>query len=218
MRMIFLALVVATGLALAGCAGIRNSDSSDHSGTGVPEDIRHMHLSIIRGLSDQGKPQAALAFLDDYELRFPNDPEARNLRGEALLRIGRRDEAESVFQALYDTGVRPAADFGLGQAHAAKGEWRVAAKHFEHAVAMAPTNARYLNNYGYALLKLGRLEEAYNALARATELDPKDDRARNNYVLAAARSGREIQAKRVLAKLKSKERASVAAFVRSWRP
>lgn len=217
MRMTPAVLVVAIGLALTGCAGTRTSDSSDPK-TAVPDDIRRMHLSVIRGLSDQGKPQAALAFLDDYELRFPKDPEARNLRGEALLRIGRRDEAQAVFQALYDAGIRPAADFGLGQASAAKGEWTVAVMHFEHAVGMAPTNVRYLNNYGYALLKTGRLEEAYQALARATELDPKDDRARNNYVLAATRSGREAQANRVLARLNSEARASVAAFVRRWRP
>ena len=215
MRSSPLALAFVSALALTACA--QTPDLAE-AAVNVPDEIRRMHLSVVRGLSDQGKPQAALAFLDDYDLRFPADPEAKAVRGEALLRTGRRAEAERLFQGLYDTGHRPAADFGLGQARAASGDWVAAARHFEDAVRLAPTNVRYLNNCGYALLKVGRFEEAYQTLARATQLDPKDERARNNFVLAAMRSGRTLQAERVLAALESSERESVAAFVARWVP
>ena len=212
-----LAIVVGATLFLGACAGGMEIGSPSASQNTSPE-MRAMYLSVIRNLAAQGKPEAALAFLDDYDGKYPDDPEAREIRGDALLRVARRDEAAKVFRALDEDGYHAAAKFGLGQVSALASDWAAAAGLFEAAVRLAPTNVRYLNNSGYALLKTGKSAEAYRVLARTVELAPKDETARNNYILAAMRSGHEADAKRALAALGERDREKVVAFVAGWSP
>lgn len=54
---------------------------------------------------------------------------------------------------------------------------------FRRAIELAPDAAHVHNNYGYALYRLGRLEEAEGALRRAQTLDPGHERTRQNLAL-----------------------------------
>lgn len=217
MRRLAIAIFVTGSTLLAGCA---MGQKVDLKGTvsGEADELRRMQLAMIRALSDQGKDEAALAFLDDYQMRFPNDPEALALRGEALLRVGKVEEAEAVFQRMFKNNVRPAADYGLGQVCAAHNDWVGAAAHFSDAVRLAPTNARYLNNYGYTLLELGKMSQAYDILGRAYELKPGNNRTRNNYILAAERSGHDSEVTKALQTANATDRADIMNFIRSWTP
>jgi Flp pilus assembly protein TadD len=217
MRTFVIAMLVSTPLLLGGCSMFRGGDVRDPGPNGSDE-MRSMHLSMIRALSDSGKVQAALAFLDDYEIRFPEDREARALRAEALLRVGRREESQVMFRKLLEEDYRPAADFGLGQVHAAYRDWHAASKYFGEAARRAPTNVRYLNNYGYALMKIDDAKAAYNVLARAYQLKPNDERTRNNFILAATHSGHQADANKALGTIDTNDRESVTAFVQGWSP
>ena len=212
------ALIMACALAtLTACAASDNAKLDAAAAQGS-EEVRKIHLSVIRGMLDQGKSQAALAFLDDYKIRFPNDLDASALRGEALLLTGNRDAAEAIFQELLKKDFRPLADFGLGQAYAAKGAWAQATPYYANAVRLDPTNVKYLNNLGYALLKIGDAESAYRYLARATQLDPRDNYVRNNYILAASRSGRVAEVDHALGQFDSEHRKRVTNFIYGWTP
>jgi superkiller protein 3 len=50
------------------------------------------------------------------------------------------------------------------------------------------------NNWGYALAKLGRHEEAIEKYERATQLDPKNAIAFNNWRYALVNLGRQEEA------------------------
>lgn len=218
MRRLAIAMMLVVGSTLlSGCAEFHKADTQD-TVSGEADELRQMHLAMIRGLIDQGKDEAALAFLDDYEMRFPNDREARAMRGEALLRVGKLKEAEALFQTMLKSNDRPEADFGLGQVSAGSGDWNTAATHFYDAARLAPTNARYLNNYGYALLEVGRAKDAYDVLSRAYELTPGDNRTRNNYVLAAERSGHDVAVTKALQTASAADRADIMNFVQGWTP
>lgn len=177
---------------------------------------RDMYLSAVRALLQQNKAQAAIAFLEDYERRFPDDMNAWSLRGEALVRSGDAAGAEAVYTRLFRRGVRPEADFGLGQVHAIRGQWWRALTRFKDAADMAPANPRYLNNYGYALLKNGKVDLGYKMLARAFELDPKNPQLRNNYILAAHVAGRREETMRALGGLPHGELEGVMRMLSEW--
>lgn len=218
MRRLAIATFMAGCTLLAGCTAVHKVVDTQETPSDEADDLRRMHLAMIRGLIDQGKAEAALAFLDDYEMRFPHDLEARAMRGEALLRVGKFAEANALFQDLLKSNYRPQADFGLGEVSASSGDWATATGHFYDAARLAPTNARYLNNYGYALLEVGRAADAYDVLGRAYELTPGDNITRNNYILAAERSGHDVAATKALQTASAADRDDVMNFVRSWTP
>jgi Flp pilus assembly protein TadD len=179
---------------------------------------RRVYLAMVRRLHERGQARAALAFLDEYELRYPRDAEAWTLRGGALLDIGDLAAAEAAFLWLHGEGYRPVADFGRGRVEAARGRWPEAIRHFTAAAELAPSNPRYLNNLGYAQLAVGWFDAAYGALARAVQLDPANVVTRNNFILAAHGSGRAAEVERMIRTLDDGERRKVAAMLDRWNP
>lgn len=175
-------------------------------------------LALIRGMNDKGQSQAALAFLDDYLRRNPNDIEGLTLRGDALLRTGQIDAAEAVYVDLDKRRVQPAAAFGLGQVRAKVNDWAGASAQFARAAQAAPTDTRILNNYGFALLKLQQYPKAYDVLARATQLSPDNQQIKTNFVIAALNSGHDREAQATLAAMPAAERDNTLSFARSWKP
>ncbi len=97
------------------------------------------------------------------------------LRGNALLALGRRDEARDAFlAALADTASREvlqAAHFGLGQVARLAGARAVRALEDGKAERLGPMPAAELDA-GLALRALGRTDEARETLARVAEAWP----------------------------------------------
>jgi Flp pilus assembly protein TadD len=212
-RIAFVAAVVTT---LGACAADGTTGADAFGGADAAAEDRQVYLGMVSRIADRGQAQAALAFLDEYELRHPRDADAWSLRGGALLQTGDLAGAEAAFLWLHGKGHRPVADYGLGRVAAARGDWAEAAKNFSKAVELAPSNARYLNNLGYAQLQLGQFDAAYAALARAVQLDPANIVTRNNFILAADRSGRREEVARAMRKLDEGEQKRVSAMIETW--
>jgi tetratricopeptide (TPR) repeat protein len=91
---------------------------------------------ILKLLRTEHNPKAALALLDEHAKRFPETvlaPEARMFRAEALLGIGRKDEALSVLDGL-PLGSMPSRNERLvlrGELRSAAGRWQEARQDFE---------------------------------------------------------------------------------------
>ncbi|MDD3443889.1 MAG: tetratricopeptide repeat protein [Zavarzinia sp.] len=205
---------------LGGCArppAPARSVSGTAAPTPTPEEDQ-LYLALIRGMAEQGQSQAALAFLDDYLKRHPSDVEALTLKGEALLRTGQTDAADQIYIQLDKRRIQPAAAFGLGQVRAQVGDWKGAVPQYARAAQAAPTDARVLNNYGFALLKTEDYAKAYGVLARAAQLSPDSRQIRTNFAIAAANSGRDGELNQILAPLPEAERGAVLTLVRSWKP
>jgi len=180
-----------------------------------PDADRDVFLTLVASISDGGKPRAALAYLDDYLGRYPDDARARLLKAEALTRTGNLTGAAMLYHAL---PLVPEARAGLARVAALQGQWRAAVTQFAAAYADMPSDPRLLNDYGYALLMTGQPGQAHTLLARAHELQPEDQRIRANYLLAAARAGRDADVDKTLAALKPGERRRLEAFLRNGPP
>ena len=100
-------------------------------------------------------------------------PEARVDLGNALLKRGEIDAAEREYRiALNLDSTFAAAEDGLGEVFIERRRFGVALQHAERAAMLEPENAGFLVNYADALIRLERLTEAEEYLAKAIRLDP----------------------------------------------
>jgi Flp pilus assembly protein TadD len=164
--------------------------------TSMPEaepPTRGLYLQLIRQARADGRPRAAIAYLDDFDRQFPGDLDARLLRINSLLDLGQNDKADAVLSALGKTAAngRNAAAINAAHGHvlAAHGAWGEAASRYEAAVAADPTDPMLRNALGYALIRTGAYDRAIEALRGATDLAPGDTIVRNNLVLALTLGG-----------------------------
>ncbi|HEX7742678.1 MAG TPA: tetratricopeptide repeat protein, partial [Sphingobium sp.] len=86
----------------------------------APASTRSLYLQLIHQARADGRPRAALAYLDDFDRRYPGDPDARALRVNSLLDLGDVDGAESAAANLHDDAMR-------GHILAARNRWSEAA-------------------------------------------------------------------------------------------
>jgi Flp pilus assembly protein TadD len=160
-----------------------------------PDQGNTLYLGIIDGLIKQGRQNAALAFLDGYRQRGETLPaQYWLLRGNALLALGRDEDAGDAFEKLQNTPLAAYGWNGLGRIAAAERNWTVAALEFREAVNGEPANAQFLNNLAFADLNLGQSRSATARLEQAHELDPESERIRTNLIIALRMSGDEKRA------------------------
>lgn len=109
--------------------------------------------------------------------------------GRMELAAGRVDAAIMRFtRALQLDSALVEAHNGLGIAYGQNGRFLDAAAAFQAALGHAPGAPHLLNNLGYALMRAGRLDDAWASLDRAYRLDRTNPQTRENLVqLAAAR-------------------------------
>lgn len=143
--------------------------------TSVQEDqrTRDLYLSAIEQLIQYDKFHAALAHIDEFELRFGPNPRTHALRGDAWLALGEFDRAEKEYGAIERGTLAGAGHHGLGSVAAKRGNWALAATQFEDAVETQPTNTKFLTDLSHAYAELGRDHDAEFALKQAQELSPE---------------------------------------------
>lgn len=201
-------------LGLAACAHVAGGTTGE--AISQEEKDQEIFLSLVSSINDSGKSQAALAFLDDYLSRYPDDERALLLKADALVKNRELEAAAEIYQGLLANGVSPRAEVGLGRVKAAQARWREAASHLRIAYRHSPSDPELLNDLGYALLQVSDTEQGYRMLARAYELRPTDEVIRNNFILSAARTGRTKQVDAVLRSVDNVERVKLGLFLRQW--
>lgn len=155
-------------------------------------DTRGLYLQLIRQARTDGRPRAALAYLDDFERRYPGDAEARLLRVNSLIDLQQIDAAEAV--ALPDETADGGVSAVRGHLLAARGRWAEAAAFYEQASRANPADPLLRNALGYALLRAGQVGAAIEALRGASDLAPAMTVIRNNLLLALMVAGRGPEA------------------------
>jgi Flp pilus assembly protein TadD len=150
---------------------------------------------MIRQARADGRPRAAIAYLDDFDRQFPGDLNARLLRINSLLDLGQNDKAGLVLAGLGKiaaTGQDAAAiEAARGHVSAARGAWSDAVPRYEAAVTADPTDPMLRNALGYALLRVGSYDRAIEALRAAADLAPGDTIIHNNLLLALTLGGQQ---------------------------
>ncbi|HYG65812.1 MAG TPA: tetratricopeptide repeat protein [Thermoanaerobaculia bacterium] len=120
--------------------------------------------------------EASIPLLQRLQQLHPDDLGSGFLLGTAYERTGRHQEAITLFRRLLE--IQPdfhAALNYLGYIWAERGEnLEEALSLARRAVALAPDNGAYVDSLGWAYYRLGRFEQAREALERAARLEPGD--------------------------------------------
>lgn len=184
----------------------------------TPENSRDLYLGIVDKLRQGGKSRAALAYLDDYDNRHPGDARAQVLRADAFLDIQDYDRAEGVYRELVNGDQAAAAYDGLGRVAAGRGDWAKARAQFHEAVRREPINVKYLNDLGFAEMRIASYDEALFTLRQATELAPDNAQVRNNLILCLDIAGQADASKAMIGRIAdAKERRAVEQMVKTAR-
>lgn len=195
---------LATGLAaltLTPASGSAKTEPAAQEGS-----TRTLYLSLIRQARLDGKPRAALAYLDDFDRRHPGDRDAHVLRVNCFLDLGQLDAAEAAL-ARVSAGDRSGEGLAVrGHVLAARARWTEAAQVYAQAQAASPADPFIGNALGYAQLRAGRSAEAIETLKRALDLAPDAAQGhalvRNNLALALAATGRQAEAAALLSRVR----------------
>ncbi len=213
-------------LVLSGCASPPDKfavPSSPPDQALTPASESNLYLGVVNGLIQQGRYEAAIAFLAQYQKSQPPSPRYYKLVGDALSGAGRYDEAVASYRQALKSDYAAQAYNGIGRTLSLRGLWAEAAENFRKAAVLDPSNATYLNNFGYAQLKQDfrgpALQPVVRELERAHELDPGSALIRNNLALALALSGAKDKYRAFLDTIADPgQRKDVAAFSADWTP
>ena len=126
------------------------------------------HLDAGREFLLNGAYSEAVSALSTAVSLDPKLTEAHNLLGVAFDKKGFSDRAKESFERAVKLEEDAETLNNLGFALYQNGNYRAAVDRLKRAAKLAPTDERILNNLGLAYCRLGKIDEAYKAFARAT--------------------------------------------------
>ena len=157
----------------------------------------------VRSLLGSAKPAQALAVIDAALVDRPSDPLLYNLRGLAMLGLGRRGEAEDCFRKVIQLAPNSSAGYtNLAVLLTEKGQQGEAAKLFEEALRRDSRDFTALLGLGAALSSSGDYSHAVPYFRRAWEAKPRDFQSGYEYAFALGKLNRPLEAEKVLTGLR----------------
>lgn len=126
------------------------------------------HLESGRQLLLDGHYNEAISELSLAVSLDPKLGEAHNLLGVAYDKKGFGDRAKDSFERAVKIDEDADTLNNLGFSFYQNGNYRAAVDRLKRAAKLAPADERILNNLGLAYCRLGKIDEAYKAFARAT--------------------------------------------------
>jgi Tfp pilus assembly protein PilF len=126
------------------------------------------HLEAGRELLINGAYNEAISQLSTAVSLDPKLTEAHNLLGVAYDKKGFGERAKDSFERAVKLEEDAETLNNLGFALYQRGNYRAAVDRLKRAAKLAPADERILNNLGLAYCRLGKIDEAYKAFARAT--------------------------------------------------
>jgi Tfp pilus assembly protein PilF len=126
------------------------------------------HLEAGREYLMQERYSEAISELSLAASIDPKLTEAHNLLGVAYDKKGFADRARDSFERAVKMDEDADTLNNLGFSLYQNGNYRAAVDRLKRAAKLAPNDERILNNLGLALCRLGKIDEAYKAFARAT--------------------------------------------------
>ncbi|MDY6268772.1 MAG: DUF5107 domain-containing protein [Selenomonadaceae bacterium] len=165
-----------------------------------PEDMRlnmaYGELLYRRGLFEQAEPYLRQAVkTSTRHSPNPYDSEPLYYLGLVLACEGRMDEAyDAYFKAAWSASWQAPALFAVAQLDCQRGQYERALEHVDHSLVRNAHNCRARNLRTYILRKLGRCEEAMQAVRETLAIDPLDLGARYESAKALRAMGKETEA------------------------
>jgi Tfp pilus assembly protein PilF len=125
------------------------------------------HLAAGREFLLAGRLNQAITELTTAVSLDPKLTEAHNLLGVAYDKKGFGDRAKESFERAVKMEEDADTLNNLGFSLYQNGNYRAAVDRLKRAAKLAPSDERILNNLGLAFCRLGKIDEAYKAFARA---------------------------------------------------
>ena len=193
-------------VALAALLGVTGCNSLSSMAESEPDPS----VKLAGIFLNAGAPDAALRAADDALTRQPRNAVALKARADALVQLGRAEDAQITYAALIaatpsDIAPRIALGRMLVQNNPAAAE-----QLFAEVLARAPGNAIAMNNMGIARDLQGRHVEAQAAYRAARAVDPKMTGASVNLGLSQVLAGDMNEAVRTLSPLAALDDAPAA--------
>lgn len=187
-------------LLMAACAAPQRLSPAtpSHRDAADDEEVAGVHTDLVRSMLAQRQYYAALAHIAELQNRYGKRDELLVLQAEALRELDRDDEATAIYRELLRGRYAAEANHGLGLIHAPT-RLATGLAYLGEAVRQRPTDVEMRNDYGYALIRGRRYEQALTQLATAMELAPSNTRARNNLLILLMVTGDEAGVRRVAA-------------------
>jgi Flp pilus assembly protein TadD len=159
----------------------KDAERFESAGVTRIEDARHQserkdtssasakeHLEVGREYLLEDRYNDAISELSMAVSLDPRLTEAHNLLGVAYGKKGFGDRAKDSFERAVKIEEDADTLNNLGFSLYQNGNYRAAVDRLKRAAKLAPTDERILNNLGLAYCRLGKIDEAYKAFARAT--------------------------------------------------
>ncbi len=135
----------------------------DTSNASAKEHLENGREYLLEGRYNEAIGELSLAASIDPKLT-----EAHNLLGVAFDKKGFGDRARQSFERAVKMDEDADTLNNLGFSLYQNGNYRAAVDRLKRAAKLAPGDERILNNLGLAYCRLGKIDEAYKAFARAT--------------------------------------------------
>jgi len=147
----------------------RIEDARNHGIKRVSSDgTAREHLEAGRAFLLEGRYNEAISELSLAASLDSKLTEAHNLLGVAYDKKGLGDHAKASFERAVKLEEDAETLNNLGFSLYQNGNYRAAVDRLKRAAKLAPSDERILNNLGLAYCRLGKIDEAYKAFARAT--------------------------------------------------
>lgn len=170
-------------------------------------DVSRVNTGLATAQWMAGEQDAAVATLQEWLARSPDDLPARIALNTYLVSLDRTEEARKNLEgALERNASNPFALTELAWINWKEGKLDEALPLAERAYGVAPENPRVLDTLGMIELDRGQAERAASLLARAAELNRDDLQTRYHWALALSKAGRKNEAIAVLEKAIGEER------------
>lgn len=143
-------------------------------------------LALIQQMLNEGKPHAAIAYLDAAKIK---NAQAELLRAHGLRQTGRALQAHVIYEHLVNTCVSGHAYRGLGLIASNGGNLQASLRYLQAASQTLPTEYTIRNDLGYVLMQSGQPEPALHEFLTALELAPDYRQAAHNLVLLLYQQG-----------------------------
>ncbi len=132
----------------------------------------------------------AVAILDEYVAKYPNDPYILNQKALRTWHLGELEEAERLYQRLVEISPNWVIAYNqLGYITMMQGRFAEAEEYFKSYRFIAPDQANPYDSLGELFITVGRYDEAEESLEKAIEIKPDFWASYQHLVLMKAFSG-----------------------------
>ena len=166
-----------------------------------PKDILAL-MALARIHSAQGNIDPTILAYQLILEQEPNNIEAMEGAGLALLKINRANQAKAMLEKANELAPdRPLTLMGLAVYYDLISDFDRANELYQKAAKIAPKSVKILNNYAYSRYLAGDLEESENIYKKLLRQAPNHTQGLLNYGLLQARTGEMVEALQTLKKV-----------------